>query len=181
MALSMLLSSSFIFNTVGLISDDSLNLLSIMQMLSSQIRIDSPENDDGENDSQYFSHFFPSFTWILRDVNIDFKHLTPKSYLLNLLEDERDPRRYSLDEVGKRNEIRKCIKSFFGGDKNLECLSLKRPTDGDPSPDMELKPEFVKSCTDLISQIKSRLKAKQIRDRPLTPTMFLNLALEYVD
>ena len=35
MALCMLLSSSFIFNTVGLISDDSLNQLSIMQMLTS--------------------------------------------------------------------------------------------------------------------------------------------------
>jgi hypothetical protein len=83
--------------------------------------------------------------------------------------------------VGKRNEIRKCIKTFFGGEKNLECLSLKRPTDGDPSPDMELRPEFIKSCADLIAQLKIRLKIKAIKDRPLTTTMFLNLALEYVD
>lgn len=118
---------------------------------------------------------------MLRDVNLDFKHLTPKSYLTNLLEDERDPKRYSLDEVGKRNDIRKCIKTFFGGEKNLECLSLKRPTDGEPSPDMELRLEFIKSCADLITQVKSRLKIKSIKDRPLTATMFLNLALEYVD
>ncbi len=34
LALSMLLSSQFVFNTVGLISDDSLNLLSIVQLLT---------------------------------------------------------------------------------------------------------------------------------------------------
>ena len=41
LAISMLLSSQFVFNTVGLISDDSLNLLSIVQLLTTQIRIDT--------------------------------------------------------------------------------------------------------------------------------------------
>jgi hypothetical protein len=146
-------------------------------MLASQIKID----DEQETDMQYLGAYFPTFTWVLRDVNIDFKHLTPRSYLLNLLEDERDPRRYSLDEVGKRNDIRKCIKSIFCGEKNLECLALKKPTDGEICPEMELKPEFVKSCQDVVSQLKSKLSAKTIRESPLTPTMFLNLALEYID
>jgi hypothetical protein len=71
---------------------------------------------------------------------MDFKHLTAKSYLLNLLEEERDPKRVSIDEVQQRNVIRKCIKTFFGGEKNLECLSLVRPFDKD-----RLRPEFLKS------------------------------------
>lgn len=40
LAMSMLLSSQFVFNTVGLISDDSLNLLSIVQLLTTQIRVE---------------------------------------------------------------------------------------------------------------------------------------------
>jgi hypothetical protein len=44
----MLLSSQFVFNTMGLISDESLNLLSIMQLLPTQIRIDDQdEQEDG--------------------------------------------------------------------------------------------------------------------------------------
>lgn len=118
-----------------------------MQMLTSHIKVDDLNQEESENDGQYFSLYFPSFTWVLRDVNMDFKHLTPKSYLLNLLEDERDPKRYSLDEVGKRNEIKKCIKSFFGGDKNLECLSLQHPS----------KPGFGTSCADLVDKVTSRM------------------------
>jgi len=93
--------------------------------------------------------------WILRDVNIDFKHLTAKSYLLNLLEDERDPRRYSADEVWKRNEIRRCIRSFFGS--NLECLSLMRPSNDDVTFDSQIKPEFTKACNEMVATIKNQL------------------------
>ena len=45
LALSMLLSSQFVFNTFGLISDDSLNLLSIVQLLTTQICIDLSDED----------------------------------------------------------------------------------------------------------------------------------------
>lgn len=107
---------------------------------------------------------------------MEFKHLTAKSYLLNLLEEERDPKRVSIDEVQQRNVIRKCIKTFFGGEKNLECLSLVKPFDED-----RLRPEFMKSSQELICQIKNKLRLKTIKDKPLTPNMLLNLALEYVD
>ena len=47
----MLLSSQFIFNTLGLISDDSLNDLSILQLLTNEIRIDAVENYEDEEES----------------------------------------------------------------------------------------------------------------------------------
>ena len=49
-ALSMLLTSQFIFNTIGLISDESLTDLSIMQMLTSEIRLETISNDEDEED-----------------------------------------------------------------------------------------------------------------------------------
>jgi|688.fasta_scaffold181130_3 hypothetical protein len=39
-ALSLLLSSQLIFNTMGLISDESLTHMSIMQLLKNEIRLD---------------------------------------------------------------------------------------------------------------------------------------------
>lgn len=46
----MLLTSQFIFNTIGLISDESLTDLSIMQMLTSEIRLETISNDEDEED-----------------------------------------------------------------------------------------------------------------------------------
>jgi len=36
-----------------------------------------------------FKNFFPDFSWVLRDFSLDFKHLTPESYLEQCLEQER--------------------------------------------------------------------------------------------
>jgi len=119
---------------------------------------------------------------------MDFKHLTPKSYLMNGLEEERDPKRGSAEEAARRNVIRKCIKSYFGGEKNIECFPMNRPVDDDSKLESldvckkaDLKPEFVKSCEDLLINLKNKIKVKQINGRPLTGNMLLSLAMEYVD
>ena len=175
----MLLSSQLIFNTTGLISDNSLEDLSILQLLTNEMRLnaketteessteDEDEDEDNVIDAQNFQHYFPNFTWVLRDVSMDFKHLTPKSYLMNGLEEERDPKRGSAEEAARRNVIRKSIKSYFGGEKNIECFPMTRPVDDDSKLESldvckkaYLKPDFVKTCEDLLINLKNRLKIK---------------------
>ena len=70
-SLSLLLSSNFVYNQIGSISDDSFEELSMIQMLPSELKFKHPNEINAE-----FRNFFPEFHWVLRDFNFDFKNLT---------------------------------------------------------------------------------------------------------
>ena len=79
-ALSILLSSTFVFNQIGHINEQSIEDLSVVLRLTDELRI----RDNGglaEETGLEFKQFFPSFVWVLRDFGLDFKHLTPSLYL----------------------------------------------------------------------------------------------------
>ena len=42
---------------------------------------DAELSSDEEGDSCEFYKFFPQFNWVVRDLSMDFQHLTPKTYL----------------------------------------------------------------------------------------------------
>jgi hypothetical protein len=54
-----------------------------MQMLTSKIKYKF-NNETGRD----FQSFFPKFCWVLRDFEMEFKALTPMSYLEQCLEPE---------------------------------------------------------------------------------------------
>lgn len=78
-SLSILLSSTFVFNQIGTITEKSIEDLSVVLRLTNELRI----RDSGsvEETGIEFKQFFPSFIWVLRDFGLDFKSLTPKLYL----------------------------------------------------------------------------------------------------
>ena len=51
--------------------------------------------------------------------------MTPKTYMLQGLE----PSLLKSDQARNRNEIRRCLKEFFGGEANLNCFALVKPHD----------------------------------------------------
>ena len=63
--LALLLSSFFIFNSMGTIDENALNSLSLIINLSKELQIKSEllENSDPDD----ISKFFPSFLWVVRD------------------------------------------------------------------------------------------------------------------
>eukprot|EP00354_Favella_ehrenbergii_P006151 CAMPEP_0170453968 /NCGR_PEP_ID=MMETSP0123-20130129/2382_1 /TAXON_ID=182087 /ORGANISM="Favella ehrenbergii, Strain Fehren 1" /LENGTH=74 /DNA_ID=CAMNT_0010716535 /DNA_START=497 /DNA_END=721 /DNA_ORIENTATION=+ len=71
--------------------------LALLPVLASKIRIkdgakasDAGDDDvedegyssDEDGDSAEFYKVFPQFNWVVRDLTMDFEHLTPKSYLM---------------------------------------------------------------------------------------------------
>lgn len=64
---SLLLSSFFIYNSVGNIDEQALNSLSLIINLAKEIQMKSQGGSDLEKDD--LSGFFPNFLWVLKIDN----------------------------------------------------------------------------------------------------------------
>lgn len=81
--LAILLSSYFLYNSVGGIDESALQNLNFVINLSKFIRLKS---GDTETDPEELSNLFPSFLWVLRDFSLQLiddngENITPKEYL----------------------------------------------------------------------------------------------------
>ena len=83
-AVAVLLSSQIVYNQAGPITDQSLEDLSLIQMLTTEIKYRNLHEQ-----GQEFHKFFPDLLWALHDFQLDFKHLKADSYLEQCLEQER--------------------------------------------------------------------------------------------
>lgn len=83
-SIAMLLSSQVVYNQMGAITEQSMEDLSLIQMMTNDLKFRNV-NEQG----QEFKNFFPHLFWALRDFSTDFKHMDPESYLNNCLEPER--------------------------------------------------------------------------------------------
>jgi hypothetical protein len=63
-SLAMLLSSYFLYNSVGSIDENALSNLSLVTNLTKHIHFKSREDDDSEDD---LTEYMPSFMWVVRD------------------------------------------------------------------------------------------------------------------
>nr|XP_012998127.1 guanylate-binding protein 6 isoform X2 [Cavia porcellus] len=72
-ALAVLLSSTFVYNSMGTINHQALEQLYYVTELTELIRAKSSSNSDGVKDSTEFVSFFPSFIWTVRDFTLELK------------------------------------------------------------------------------------------------------------
>ena len=87
-ALALTLASQLVFNSRGHITEESIDNLALLPMMANRIRIkqrqeqqEADSSDEEDQTSEYY-RVFPQFTWVLRDLDMDFQHLTPKAYLM---------------------------------------------------------------------------------------------------
>ena len=172
--LAILLSSYFLYNSVGGIDESALQNLNFVINLSKFIRLKS---GDIETDPEELSNLFPSFLWVLRDFSLQLiddngENITPKEYLEKVLEGTKnisDP----------KNKIRKLIKAYF---KDRDCYTMVRPLTNenqlqnleDLAPD-KLRPEFLEQIIGLRKKVLGRVKVKTLNGKPLNGEMYLNL------
>lgn len=117
---AMLLSSYFIYNSVGSIDENSLNNLNIIANLAKEIQ--KTNNKDEKIDEE-----FPAFLWLVRDftLNLVDKNGFPiqaREYLEQALEIQKG----TSDAIENKNKIRRMIKHFF---KDRDCFTMIRPVD----------------------------------------------------
>ncbi|GAB1288192.1 Guanylate-binding protein 7 [Apodemus speciosus] len=169
-ALAILLSSTFVYNSMGVINQQAMDqlqtLLSYVTELTDRIRArSSPKLHDGVEDSAEFVSFFPDFMWTLRDMTLsleaDGRSLTADEYLEYSLKLKKG----TTDDDKKYNLPRLCIRKFFPKKKCFVFYppaEWKKLSELESLQDKELDSDFVKQTEDFCSFIFGSSKAKTL-------------------
>ncbi|XP_057569816.1 guanylate-binding protein 1-like [Hippopotamus amphibius kiboko] len=164
-ALAILLSSTFVYNSMGTINQQAMDQLHYVTELTDRIRAKSSPDVDGFEDSADFVSFFPDFVWTLRDFSLDLEadgqSITADEYLQNSLK-----LRKGTNQKDKNfNLPRLCIRQFF---PNKKCFIFDRPTSRKKLGQLEelcdddLDSEFVQQAAVFCSYIFSNSKTKTL-------------------
>jgi chromosome segregation ATPase len=174
--LALLLSSFFIYNSVGTIDEEALNTLSLVVKVAEQIR----KSDRNQSPTQ---EMFPSFLWIVRDFalrlrDVNNNPITEAEYLEGALKETGDP-------GSDKNKIRKCLKDFFS---NRSCATLVRPCESedqlqdlDTTPNSGLRDVFVQQITRLRADIFQQVKPKTACGQPLSGKLFVQMCRSFTE
>jgi len=181
-ALALLLSSYFIYNSVGSIDESALNNLSLVVELTKHIR--TKANSTGAETGENFAQFFPSFLWVVRDFALqlcdaDGAAITSRQYLERSL----TPKQGFSDGLEVKNRIRRMLLAFF---PDRDCVTLKRPIEDESMlqnlDDVDwgkLRPEFVQQVKELREKIYTQSPPKMMNGKCLDGDMISWLAEAY--
>ena len=144
-SLVMLLSSYFVYNSIGSIDEQALENLNLVVNLTKNIRVKS-ENVEADYDDYAF--FMPSFLWVVRDFALDLVDqdgdpITQREYLEKALVETPG----FTEQIEQKNRIRRLLTQFF---KDRDCFTMIRPLTDENKlrslekvPAEELRPEFL--------------------------------------
>uniref|UniRef100_G1PFH1 Guanylate-binding protein 1-like n=2 Tax=Myotis lucifugus TaxID=59463 RepID=G1PFH1_MYOLU len=184
-ALAILLSSTFVYNSMGTINQQAMDQLHYVTELTEKIRAKSSPDANEVEDSADFVSFFPDFVWTVRDfsleLEVDGKPISADEYLENSLK-----LRKGTSSIDKNYNLpRLCIRKFFPKKK---CFIFDRPTHRkklgqlETMHDDELDPEFVQQAADFCSYIFSKSKVKTLSGGiQVNGPRLETLVLTYVD
>lgn len=182
--LALLLSSFFIYNSMGTIDENALNNLSLIVNLSKELQIKSETLE--ESDPDELQKYFPSFLWVVRDFALKLidnqgNEITSRNYLEAALMNQKG----HSDQIEQKNRIRRLIKQVF---QDRDCFTMVRPVEDEKQlqslqamDDKELRPEFAKQIGILRNKIFKKVKPKTLNGKQLTGEMILELALAYTN
>ncbi|XP_054577255.1 guanylate-binding protein 1-like [Eptesicus fuscus] len=184
-ALAILLSSTFVYNSMGTINQQAMDQLHYVTELTDKIRAKSSPDANEVEDSADFVSFFPDFVWTLRDFSLELQvngqPISADEYLQNSLKLKQG----SSSKDNKFNLPRLCIRKFFPKKK---CFIFDRPTHRkklgqlETMHDDELDPEFVQQVADFCSYIFTNSKVKTLSGNiQVNGPRLETLVLTYVD
>ena len=178
LALMIIISSLFIYNSKGDINPDSLNDLQLIVQLTDSINIES-KNDKEE----MISELCPKFIWTLRDFELDkYKKIKRKtdSYLEECLNDERFKGK-NKDEI---NMISESLIKYF---KKRECVILPSPVNDTKELVLlkrmnlnELEENFRSGFDILKKKIYESSEAKLVNGKKLTGPVLVSLLKYFI-
>ena len=179
---SLLLSSFFIYNSVGSIDETALQNLSLIVNLAKEIQIKSKNSNTDENE---LAQYFPSFLWVVRDfalrlIDLNGNNITPKEYFENAL----NPQKGLSDAVESKNRTRRLLKHFF---RDRDCCTLVRPLENekdlqrlDSMKDEDMRPEFIDEIKKLRKKIFKKVKPKTLNGKIFTGPMVVEICKAYL-
>ena len=184
-SLAILMSSLFIFNSVGSIDEKSISQLSLTTTLSKNIALSSNKNSS-EHDEAALARFTPKFIWLLRDFTLELQDdhhrtINPTQYLENALRDQT-----AISKSNEQNrKIRNALLNFF---KTRDCVTMVRPVVEEDDlknlnklPNHKLRKEFTAQLKALKEKILSESEPKQLNGTNLNARMFCGMLRNFID
>lgn len=180
--LAILLSSYFIYNSMGTIDENALQSLNLVINMAKEVRV---SEEGGELNEEDIAMNFPSFLWVVRDfalklVNAEGVKLSANEYLENCLQ----PVKGISENVENKNKIRRLLKFFF---QDRDCVTVVRPAENEEeiqslnlADSSQFRKEFLEQMMRIKSKIFRRTKPKKFNHRVLNGPMLLELAKSYV-
>ncbi|XP_040607610.1 guanylate-binding protein 1-like [Mesocricetus auratus] len=166
-ALAILLSSTFVYNSMGAINQQVMDQLHYVTEMTDRIRLRSSPDQDKVNDSDDFASFFPDFVWTLRDFSLELKvngkPISADEYLENSLMLTHGTGQ--TDEQKKLSLPQLYIHKFFPRKK---CFIFERPVysknigELESLQDEDLDSDFLKQVTEFCSYVFSVSKVKTL-------------------
>uniref|UniRef100_A0A7S4SEG1 GB1/RHD3-type G domain-containing protein n=1 Tax=Alexandrium monilatum TaxID=311494 RepID=A0A7S4SEG1_9DINO len=178
-SLCILLSSYFIYNSMGAIDEQAVDDLHLVLNLARHLHQRSGQ-DGSAMTTVELAQFFPSFLWALRDFHLEPMDemgapLTEKGYLESALK--------PMPGQDDKNKLREAIKDLF---HERTCVTLPRPCNNEADlrqiqkmPYESLRPQFRKKVESFVTSIYGSLKPKTLRGNHVSGAMFVALASEY--
>jgi hypothetical protein len=192
-SLAVLLSSYFVYNSMGSIDENALQGMSFVTSLSKHIRCTTEKDQDasdhnwaGSAGEDHLVQHMPRFMWAVRDftlqlVNDQNVEIGPKQYLEKALEDLPDPG----GNQASKNEVKSHLRKYF---PERDCFTMVRPVVKEEqlqsldSIGMEdLRPEFVEQVFSLRKKIMHAMKPKEINGQPMDGATWMALTQQYID
>lgn len=173
--LALLLSSAFIYNSMGPIDETALQTLSLMTRVTENVKFDT------QDDIKDLAPHMPKFYWILRDfslklTNKDNEEITEDEYLEQALQTSSDP---------NKNTVRDAIRNSF---PKRSLVTLPRPSATiDPSAQrmedrlMSLSRSFVTGVDSLRNRLFDELNPMKAQDSTINGKMYSILCRHYAE
>nr|AAH22272.1 GBP2 protein [Homo sapiens] len=184
-ALAILLSSTFVYNSMGTINQQAMDQLHYVTELTDRIKANSSPGNNSVDDSADFVSFFPAFVWTLRDftleLEVDGEPITADDYLELSLK-----LRKGTDKKSKSfNDPRLCIRKFF---PKRKCFVFDWPAPKkylahlEQLKEEELNPDFIEQVAEFCSYILSHSNVKTLSGGiPVNGPRLESLVLTYVN
>ncbi|EKX38541.1 hypothetical protein GUITHDRAFT_58593, partial [Guillardia theta CCMP2712] len=179
LTLALLLSSYFVYNSVGAIDEITLRQFSFVSDV-----LDLIASQKIGHDGEIPFNVFPSFIWLLRDfslelVSSDGSRMSASEYLEYALSASADEGPQSV-----KSTIRKTFSECF---RERDCVALVRPVVDEKKlqhlaevEEDDLRPQFVDELSELRRMILGRARAKQINEMFVSGSGILSLANSFL-
>mmetsp|Transcript_20410 Transcript_20410/g.55652 ORF Transcript_20410/g.55652 Transcript_20410/m.55652 type:complete len:565 (-) Transcript_20410:72-1766(-) len=178
-SLCILLSSCFIYNSMGAIDEQSIEDLHLVVNLAKHLHSQS-DQEGGASPSSDLAQYFPHFVWALRDFHLEPTDengdpLSERGYLENSLK--------PMPGQSDKNQLREAIKELF---HSRDCVALPRPCNSEADlrqiqrmPYESLRPQFRKKVEGFVAGVYAALRPKTLRGSHVSGAMLVALAAEY--
>lgn len=189
--LALLLSSCFIFNSLGAIDEQAIESLSAIAAVAESLKEQNRGRGRRASDESAVQEMLdlPSFLWVVRDFGLDIERestadderevLTDDQYLEEAL--RIDPRLANTSKGAMRKVL---VKAF----PRRHCQTMVRPTELEEDlkqlqdlPDARLRPKFQAQLASFRTKLLALARTKRAAGQPVDAAVFVDLVQNYLE